>query len=512
VVCGQQRFSTSALNTFTGVDIQTFEQRAGDVVIWNRHALDLNRLDAQMSPAEPGCTGVPADFLDPVRARLPTFLADVRQALALLDPTVAADYSQLFGVRFADMLNLAADFGLVGADDLESATFGVIVTELVRVRDAGYSQCRLNREQTVQSKLLKEALLSEARSPFQRDDVLKDVQFCGMPLHWKLIDIQGVVLQQGVAGGTGPGATIASVALQASGAAKVVFSGPVSALVCPVGAQNNEQLAFSAGPAAGPFGIVKQLSPSNANGYLESSTLDIDVQPLLQQGAKRLVVARQGGLCNGTFINLSAHATLAAFSLVTSSLNIVAPVLPDAVIGTFYSATLTATGGVAPLAWRATGLPAGLSLDSASGVVSGVPTASGSVTIAVQVSDAAGSSDSDSASITVGSPALDGTWFGDATDTTTNRSFSVQFVMHTRGNRMSLGGFLVEVAADGTLTFLGTTSPGDLDHFTPLAETTISNASGTLHGTIAQYQYDSDDQSFGTGIHHIVVTVRRFGP
>ena len=270
VVCGQQQFSLSALNTFTGVDIQTFEQRARDVMAWGRNALDLNRIDARMSPPEPGCAGVAADFADPVRARLPTFLADVRQALALLDPTVDADYAQLFGVRFADMLNLAADFGRVGADDLDSATFGVIASELERVRAVGYSQCRVNRRQTVQSKLLKEALLGELRSPFQRDDVLQDVQFCGMPLHWKLVDGQGVVLQQGDAGGSGPGVTIASVALQATNAARIVFSGPVSALVCPVGSQNIEQLAFSAGPAGGPFGVVKQLSPSNANGYLES--------------------------------------------------------------------------------------------------------------------------------------------------------------------------------------------------------------------------------------------------
>ncbi len=436
VVCGQQQFFVSALNTFAGVDIQTFEQRVKDVTIWNRHALDLNALDAQMSPPEPGCAGVPTDVLDPVRAKLPTFLADVRQALALLDPTVAADYTQLFGVRFADMLNLAADFAGFGAPDLESATFGVVLSELVRVRDAAYAQCRVNRNQTVQSKLLKEALLDEPRSPFTRDDVVQDVQFCGMPLHWKLLDAQGVVLQQGDAGGTGTGATIASVTLQATGAAKIVFSGPVAALVCPVGSQNNEQLAFSAGPAAGPFGIVKQLSPSNANGYLESGALDIDVLALLQQGAERLVVARQGGLCNGEFVTLGGHATLATFALNRSTLQITTASLPGATVGTAYSATLAASGGAAPLVWSATGLPAGLSLNAATGEISGTPTGAGAASVTVNVTGADGSTAQVAIGLAVSAaaavPDVTGTYVGIHLDNTTGLIVTTTFTVFVR--------------------------------------------------------------------------------
>ncbi|HSC64700.1 MAG TPA: Ig domain-containing protein [Caldimonas sp.] len=400
VVCGQQQFSVSALNTFTGSDIQTFEQRAKDVLTWDRNALDLNALDARMSPPEPGCAGVPADVADPVRARLPTFLADVRQALALLDPRVAADYTQLLGVRLADMFNLAADFDLVGATDLESATVGVVVSEMVRVRQIAYDECRASRTQTIQSKLLKEALLDEIRSPFHRDDVLQDVQFCGMPLHWKLVDAQGVVLQQGDAGGGGPGATIASVALQATGAAKIVFSGPLAALVCPAGSQNNEQLAFSAGPAAGPLGVVTQLSPSNANGYLESGPLDIDILSLLQQGAEQLVVARQGGLCNGEFLTLGRHAALATFALNRIPLQITTASLPGATVGTAYSATLAASGGALPLVWSATGLPAGLNLNARTGEINGTLTAATTGTVLIDVTSADGQSAQRSVSLT----------------------------------------------------------------------------------------------------------------
>ena len=55
--------------------------------------------------------------------------------------------------------------------------------------------------------------------------------------------------------------------------------------------------------------------------------------------------------------------------------------LPQAVVGTPYSAQLVASGGFTPYSWAITAgnLPAGLSLDSATGQVAGVPTASSQV-------------------------------------------------------------------------------------------------------------------------------------
>jgi len=471
VVCGQQQFSISALNTFTGSDIQTFEQRAKDVLTWDRNALDLNALDTRMSPSEPGCAGVPADIADPVRARLPTFLADVRQALDLLDPGVAADYTQLFGVRFADMLNLAADFGLLGASDLESATFGVIVSELARVRDAAYARCRVQRDQTIQSKLLKEALLDELRSPFRRDDVLQDVQFCGMPLHWKLLDSQGVVLQQGDAGGIGPGATAAAVALPMTGAARLQLSGPLAALICPLGSQNNEQLDFSAGPIAGPFASVGLLGASNTLGYLESSTQDFDLATLIGQGALRIKVARRGNLCNGEFIGLAAHATIANFALDFGPLQINTATLPTAALSAAYSFPVAASGGLAPLGWLATGLPAGLTMNAQTGVISGTPTAPTTSTVQIGVTSADGQSAQRSVTLTVAAPT---TFVGRVTQTKTSDVLTrnafeelrilqteildftnVTLVLQSNGSFAASGTLLYTVSADTITTVDG---------------------------------------------------------
>lgn len=80
-----------------------------------------------------------------------------------------------------------------------------------------------------------------------------------------------------------------------------------------------------------------------------------------------------------------------SISIVAVPLVITTTTLPAGTVNVAYSHTLTATGGTAPLTWSlVTGsnpLPAGLSL-SAAGLISGIPTAVGTTTIAVQVQDA----------------------------------------------------------------------------------------------------------------------------
>jgi len=73
----------------------------------------------------------------------------------------------------------------------------------------------------------------------------------------------------------------------------------------------------------------------------------------------------------------------------TKHVKISTPSLPNGAVNVSYNATLTADGGVTPYTWsidKGT-LPAELSLDSVTGIVSGVPTASGDFTFTAKVSD-----------------------------------------------------------------------------------------------------------------------------
>jgi Zn-dependent metalloprotease len=85
-------------------------------------------------------------------------------------------------------------------------------------------------------------------------------------------------------------------------------------------------------------------------------------------------------------------------------------------IGTPASLTLAATGGTAPYTWTAAPLPAGLSVNASTGVISGTPTTAGTTTVTATASDSSNPKKTGSAqfSWTVGStpPACSGQLLG----------------------------------------------------------------------------------------------------
>jgi Putative Ig domain len=88
------------------------------------------------------------------------------------------------------------------------------------------------------------------------------------------------------------------------------------------------------------------------------------------------------------------------------SITTVSP-LPAGTVGQPYSQGLTANGGALPYQWTAgQGLPAGFSLGAATGTIGGTPTAAGTFSFQVQVTDNAGVSASSTFSLTINPRAL----------------------------------------------------------------------------------------------------------
>jgi hypothetical protein len=65
--------------------------------------------------------------------------------------------------------------------------------------------------------------------------------------------------------------------------------------------------------------------------------------------------------------------------------------LPNGKVNTAYSAPVSASGGVTPYAWSATGLPAGLSISPTTGTISGTTSTSGNFSVTITVTDSGGS-------------------------------------------------------------------------------------------------------------------------
>ncbi|NEP14697.1 MAG: hypothetical protein F6K14_31775 [Symploca sp. SIO2C1] len=83
--------------------------------------------------------------------------------------------------------------------------------------------------------------------------------------------------------------------------------------------------------------------------------------------------------------NFSANGTISQSSL---PLSVYTSSLPEAGVGTNYSANLVPEGGEKPYSWEITaGLPVGLTLQSSAGTISGTPTTPGVATITVKLTD-----------------------------------------------------------------------------------------------------------------------------
>jgi hypothetical protein len=106
------------------------------------------------------------------------------------------------------------------------------------------------------------------------------------------------------------------------------------------------------------------------------------------------------------------HATVTqSYTLSVSAANIVLipGTLPNPTVGNTYSQSVTASGGTAPYTYTATGLPGGLSLNAATGLISGIPTVAGAVSFTIKATDSSASgpfSNRETYNVTIGAPTL----------------------------------------------------------------------------------------------------------
>ena len=97
-----------------------------------------------------------------------------------------------------------------------------------------------------------------------------------------------------------------------------------------------------------------------------------------------------------------------AFTIVAPTLNLTPTTLPAPTIEVAYSQTVSATGGTSPYTYSisAGALPAGLKLSSATGVISGTPTATGTFNFTVTAKDTDGFTATQAYAFTIAAPTI----------------------------------------------------------------------------------------------------------
>lgn len=131
---------------------------------------------------------------------------------------------------------------------------------------------------------------------------------------------------------------------------------------------------------------------------------------------------------------------------VAGALTLPAATLANGKVGTSYTspALPAVTGGTAPYTYTATGLPAGLSFNPATRVISGTPTSGGNYTVTMKVTDNAGNSTSTdyALNITVDAPSVAGVTIcsgNTATLTVDNSQANVTYNFYTSTGNTLLG-------------------------------------------------------------------------
>jgi uncharacterized protein YhjY with autotransporter beta-barrel domain len=174
--------------------------------------------------------------------------------------------------------------------------------------------------------------------------------------------------------------------------------GPASLANGAQGAGYNQTLTTSGG--TGPY------TYSVASGILPAG--------LTLNGASGVITGTPTGGGTSSFTiavadSAGSTGTKAYTLTVTTTALTMAPAsLPSGAQGTAYSQTLTTTGGTGPYTYSfaAGGLPAGLSLNSSTGAITGTPTGSGATSVTIGVADSAGSTGTKAYTLTITTTAL----------------------------------------------------------------------------------------------------------
>ena len=149
-------------------------------------------------------------------------------------------------------------------------------------------------------------------------------------------------------------------------------------------------LLFATAPGSNAFSVLDGIPINITSSSTNVATVQTPVNFFWDGSSIPATRVTVNILSSGT---TQIHASGLNIADVVMNLTVNGPVsvatasIPNGSVGASYSATLSAVGGTSPYTWSATGLPAGLSLNSATGAIFGIPTSGGTTSITFTVRD-----------------------------------------------------------------------------------------------------------------------------
>jgi glucose/arabinose dehydrogenase len=168
-----------------------------------------------------------------------------------------------------------------------------------------------------------------------------------------------------------------------------------------VGDAYSETISASGGTAPYTFAVTAGALPPGL--ALNSATGEISGTPTVAGTFNFVITATDVNNCTGSRVYFIAVADIGC-----PVIDLTPATLPDGVLNSPYNQTIVATGGTAPYTYAVSSgaLPDGLSLDSATGLISGTPTAAGAFDFTIMATDANSCTGSRNYTININATAL----------------------------------------------------------------------------------------------------------